>query len=78
MGEDTRRIGTPVHFQWLLGIVQMVIVLNVLDAILTILWVYSGKATEANPLMAGLIDKFSYGRINGVWSSAAINSGWTR
>ena len=33
-----------------------VIVLNGLDAILTMLWVYSGQATEANPLMANLLN----------------------
>ena len=32
-----------------------VLVLNILDALFTIVWVYSGVATEANPVMAGAL-----------------------
>ena len=54
-GPATQKIGTSEHFLWLYGIVQALLVLNVLDAILTIAEVTSGRATEANPLMAGLV-----------------------
>jgi hypothetical protein len=51
---ETQKIGTPEHFRWLHGIVQALLVLNVLDAIWTIAEIASGRASEANPLMAGL------------------------
>jgi hypothetical protein len=56
LGESTRKIGTLQHFRWLRGIVACVMVLNLFDAVCTITVVSLGKATEANPLMAGLID----------------------
>ena len=49
-------IGTPKQFRWLKGIVATVIVLNLLDGILTMVWVLSERATEANPFMAPLIE----------------------
>lgn len=51
---STLRIGTPQHFRWLQGIVKVVLVLNLLDAIFTLLWVWAGLAKEANPLMRDL------------------------
>jgi hypothetical protein len=50
------RIGTPQHFRWLHGIVKMVLVLNLVDALLTLVWVGSGLAREANPLLAELVE----------------------
>ncbi len=32
-------VGTPEHFRWLHGIVKAVLVLNLLDALFTLLWV---------------------------------------
>lgn len=57
IGAYTRRIGTLQHFRWLRGIVAAVLVLNLLDAILTIIVVTSARATEANPLMAEVLDR---------------------
>jgi hypothetical protein len=48
-------IGTEQHFRWLLGIVKVVLVLNLFDAIFTLIWVYAGLAREANPLLAEVI-----------------------
>lgn len=48
-------IGTPQQFRWLLGIVKVVLVLNLLDAVFTLLWVYAGFAREANPLIDELV-----------------------
>ena len=48
-------IGTPRHFAWLHGIVKGVLVLNLLDAVFTLLWVGAGLAEEANPLMEELV-----------------------
>lgn len=45
-------IGTPAHFRWLLGIVKAVLVLNVVDAMFTIGWVWFGFGAEANPVLA--------------------------
>jgi hypothetical protein len=52
----TIEIGTPKQFRWLKGIVATVIILNLLDGILTMVWVFSERANEANPLMAPLIE----------------------
>ena len=38
-------IGTAEHYRWLEGIVKCVLVLNLVDAILTLLWVRLGLAT---------------------------------
>ena len=54
LGSYTRRIGTLQHFRWLKGIVIAILVLNVLDAVLTLIWIRTGAATEANPLLAQL------------------------
>jgi hypothetical protein len=48
-------VGTAQHFRWLQGIVKAVLVLNLLDALFTLVWVRSGLATEANPLIAQLV-----------------------
>jgi hypothetical protein len=48
-------IGTAEHFRWLHGVVQVVLVLNLLDATFTILWVAAGLAREANPLFEELV-----------------------
>lgn len=48
-------IGLPQHFVWLRRIVLAVFVLNATDAVLTLLWVWRGWATEANPIMARLV-----------------------
>lgn len=37
-------------------VVQAVVVLNLLDAVLTLLWVNAGIATEANVLLAQLVE----------------------
>jgi hypothetical protein len=50
----TRTIGTVQHFRWLRGVVVATLILNVLDAILTLIWIARGAATEANPLLAEL------------------------
>jgi len=49
-------IGTPEHFRWLDGIVKTVLVLNLIDAVLTLLWVRAGLALEANALMRDLVN----------------------
>ena len=44
-------IGTPQHFRWLEGIVRAVLLLNLADALFTLLWIRGGLAAEANPLL---------------------------
>ena len=51
------QVGSAQHFRWLRWIIAAVLVLNMLDAILTLLWVESGRAREANLLLAPLIDQ---------------------
>jgi hypothetical protein len=61
--ENPRRlsVGTAEHFRWLQGIVKAVLVLNLLDALFTLVWVRSGLATEANPLIAQLVTEHAVG-----------------
>lgn len=54
-GEHTRRIGTRQQFQFLHRLVMTVLVLNLLDGVLTLIWVFTGAATEANPLLEHLV-----------------------
>ncbi len=49
------KVGTPKHFLWLHGIIAVVLVLNAIDGVLTLYWIFSDMATEANPLMDTLI-----------------------
>lgn len=54
-GAAASRIGTPQQFRWLHGIVSVVLVLNLVDAVLTVFWVGAGLARESNPLLAELV-----------------------
>ena len=49
------RVATPEQWQWLYGVIKAIIVLNLLDAVLTICWVHTGLADEANPLLQVLV-----------------------
>jgi hypothetical protein len=48
-------VGTQEHFRWLEGIVKVTLVLNLLDALFTLAWVWAGLAREANPLLDELV-----------------------
>ena len=50
------KVGEEKHFKWLRSIIGVVFILNVIDGVLTLVWIFTEKAEEANPLMAGLID----------------------
>lgn len=49
------KIGTEQHFVWLRRIILAVVILNAIDAALTLIWVWQDKAVEANPMMANLV-----------------------
>ena len=66
------RIGSEKHFHWLWLIIAATIVLNLTDAVLTLMWWTLGAATEANPLMAVLL---SWGEIPFVLGKLALVSG---
>jgi Domain of unknown function (DUF5658) len=51
------RVGTSRHFRWLGWIVGAVLMLNLLDAGLTVLWVHADLADEANPLIRLLVEE---------------------
>jgi hypothetical protein len=51
------RLGTAQHFRWLKGIVKWVLVLNLCDAIFTLVWVRWGLAREANTLLDELVNE---------------------
>ncbi len=44
-------VGTPQQVRWLGWIVKSVLAMNVLDAFMTLVWIYSGRAVEANLLI---------------------------
>lgn len=48
-------IGTGLHFRWLSGIAKWILVLNLIDGVLTLVWVEFFQAAEANPLMSDLV-----------------------
>jgi len=50
-------LGTPEQFRWLQGIVKTVLVLNLLDAIFTLVWVRWGFAREANLMIDRLVER---------------------
>ncbi len=50
------KVGDERQFNWLRGIIGVVFILNVIDGVLTLFWVFTEKAEEANPLMAALIN----------------------
>jgi len=50
-------VGTPEQFRWLRGIVKCLLVLNLLDALFTLLWVRAGLAREANALLDTLVNE---------------------
>ena len=52
------KVGTPRHFDWLHGIVKAVVVLNLIDGVLTLLWVWTGFAREANTLLDELVTHY--------------------
>jgi hypothetical protein len=56
--DNRSRIGTPEHFRWLQGIVKVILIFNLIDALFTILWIYSGVANESNPLLAELVKDY--------------------
>ncbi len=57
IGEQTRRIGTYELFRFLGGLVKSVLVMNLLDGLLTLVWIWTGVAEEANPLLAHLVNE---------------------
>lgn len=67
-------VGTPQQFGWLQGVVKTVLVLNLLDAIFTLLWVGGGLAHEANPLIADLVNHHPIGFVTVKTSLVAMGS----
>ena len=51
----TLPVGTPDQFQWLGVIAKWILVLNLVDGILTLVWVEFFGAGEANPLLSDLV-----------------------
>jgi hypothetical protein len=51
-------IGTEHQFRWLRIIVAFIIVMNILDAAFTLLWVNTGLAKEANVLLRYLVEHY--------------------
>jgi hypothetical protein len=67
-------VGTPEHFRWLQGIVKTVLVLNLLDAIFTLVWVRWGFAREANLMIDRLVDQNAVGFIGVKMSLVGMGS----
>lgn len=54
---SSRQVGTAQQFEWLRGIIKAVLVFNLIDALLTLVWVRAGLAREANALMRSLVNE---------------------
>jgi hypothetical protein len=50
-------VGRPHQFRWLYGLIQVILILNLLDAILTLLWVRTGLAEEANAFLQLIVNE---------------------
>ena len=50
-------VGTPEHFRWLYGIIEVVLLLNLLDAIFTLIWIKTRLAEEANILLQSVVNE---------------------
>jgi hypothetical protein len=51
----TLSLGTETQFQWLYRIAKWILVLNLIDGVLTLVWVEFFQADEANPVMRDLV-----------------------
>lgn len=51
----TVAIGTPSQLQWLDSLAKWILVLNLVDGVLTLIWVEFFGAAEANPMMSDLV-----------------------
>ena len=54
-------VGSREHFRWLKGIVKWLLVLNLCDALFTLVWVRWGLALEANTLLDELVNEHAVG-----------------
>ena len=50
-------VGTTEQFRWLHGILEVVLLLNLLDAIFTLIWVKTRLAEEANILLQSIVNE---------------------
>lgn len=50
-------VARPNHLRWLEGLIAALLVLNLLDAVFTLLWVRLGLAEEANHLLRKLVEE---------------------
>lgn len=48
-------VGSALHYHWLRGIVATGLILNAIDAVMTVVWVSTGLAMEANPVLGSLV-----------------------
>ena len=49
-------VGRSHQFRWLHGLIQVILILNLLDAVLTLLWVRTGLAEEANAFLQLIVN----------------------
>jgi len=49
-------VGRPHQFRWLYGLIQVILILNLLDAVLTLFWVRTGLAEEANAFLQLIVN----------------------
>ncbi len=67
-------VGTPEQFQWLHGILKVVVILNLLDAVLTLFWVGTGLATEANVFLQTVVSEHPLGFVMAKTSLVSLGS----
>ena len=66
-------IGTPEEIGWLNSLIKVLLVLNVIDAVMTVLWVADRKATEGNPLIFELPQQHPVGFV--IVKTALVSGG---
>ncbi len=48
-------VGTPEQFRWIYRLLQVILILNLIDAVLTLFWVGTGLAIEANVILQAIV-----------------------
>ena len=51
------KVGTQAQYRWLRTIVASILLMNLIDAVLTLWWVRTGFAIEANPLLREIVNE---------------------
>ncbi|MDH3601433.1 MAG: DUF5658 family protein [Candidatus Tectomicrobia bacterium] len=67
-------VGRPHQFRWLHGLIQAILILNLLDAVLTLFWVRTGLAEEANAFLQLVVNEHAVAFVMAKTTVVALSS----